>query len=162
MSFEEWEAASRGMGGGKEDGDVGMDDSIHAVLQASSMMIEKRLMQLTEWVLRGPLKLKSPFQLSSNCFHTWLPEQRSPYSPPPRCAGCKPRTPGGWPSELLRLSKGLGLHTHIHYEHVLRMPLGGTAAFAATSYGKVLSRPALQGSQRAATSLTWITVASPS
>lgn len=81
MSFEEWEAASRGMGGGKEDGDVGIDDSIHAVLQASSMMIEKRLMQLTEWVLRGPLKLKSPFQLSSNCSHTWLPEQRSPYSP---------------------------------------------------------------------------------
>lgn len=70
------------MGGGEEDGAVGMDDSISAVLQASSMMIEKKLMQLTEWILGGgPLKLKSPFQFNSNCSHTWLPEQRSPYSP---------------------------------------------------------------------------------
>lgn len=42
------------MGGGKEDGAVGMDDSISAVLQASSMMIEKKRMQLTEWVLGVP------------------------------------------------------------------------------------------------------------
>lgn len=42
------------MGGGEEDEDVGMDASISAVLQASSMMIEKKLLQLTEWVLGVP------------------------------------------------------------------------------------------------------------
>lgn len=42
------------MGGGEKDGDVGMDDSISAVLQASSMMIEMKLVQLTEWALGVP------------------------------------------------------------------------------------------------------------
>lgn len=69
------------MGSGEKDGDVGMDESISAVLQASSTMIEMKLVQLTEWALGGPLKLNSPFQLSSNCSHTWLSEQRNPYPP---------------------------------------------------------------------------------
>lgn len=145
------------MGGGKENGDVGMDQCC----SASKFHGDRNETCAAYRVgIGGPLKLNSSFQLSSNCSHTWLPEE--PLFPPPWCAGCKPRAPEGWPSEPLHQSKGLRLHAHIHYEHVLRMPLGGAAAFPATSYGKVLSRPALQGLPRTATSLTWITVASPS
>lgn len=42
------------MGSGEKDRDVGMDESISAVLQASSMMIEMKLVHLTEWALGVP------------------------------------------------------------------------------------------------------------
>lgn len=72
------------MGGGEEDGAVGMDDSISAVLQASSMMIEKKLMQLTEWILGGgspQIEVSLPAQLQLLPYLATRTEE--PLFPPP-------------------------------------------------------------------------------